>query len=151
MGLLENTAPYLAMKRAAALSNAGAWFDAFQNNSDLQRQIKERIITRLFEEGTDAAGRVIGYYSMATALMDSRKKFNEHYNFYDTGEFFQSLFVSWFTDYLFITADAQKADDNLFDKYGVNMIGLTDEDHEWLISELKQRYIAYARRVLFGN
>jgi hypothetical protein len=151
MGLINKTAPYLLMQRAALLSNAGAWYDAFQNNSDLQEQIRERIIERLYEEGTDGNDRVIGYYSFATALNDPRKKFNEPYNFLDTGEFFASLFVHWFTTHIFITADAQKEDDNLFEKYGVSMIDLTESDRKWMSDLLKTRYIEYARSVLFRD
>lgn len=139
------------MQRAKTLNNASAWFDSFNQNSNLLDEIRQRIRDRLYQEGTNAEGIVIGYYSFSTSLMDSRKKFNEHYNFYDTGEFLQSIYVTWFVDHLFISADAQKGDENLFEKYGTNIIGLTSEQKDWLIGELKKRYIDYARRILLGN
>ncbi len=53
---------------------------------------------------------------------------------------------------LVISADGQKENENLFEKYdknGGNIIGLTDENLGKLILILKDNMLNYARKILF--
>jgi hypothetical protein len=56
-----------------------------------------------------------------------------------------------------IDADPNKTDEftgkttNLFDKYGEDIVGLTEESTSKLQEELKERYIIEIRKILSGN
>jgi hypothetical protein len=54
-------------------------------------------------------------------------------------------------DYFFIEGDGNKGRENLFDKFGEGIIGLTDEQRDWLGGEVIIKYQQYVERVLFGT
>lgn len=136
--------------RAKQISDAAAWFDAFNRDSVLQEELLRRIKEQLKDKGVDETGEVIGYYSFFTSLINPAKVFNTHYTFVDTGDFFNSMFVQWFPGFILIDGNGQKEDDNLFDKYGDGIIGPTEETKEWLIGAVKIKFIDYVKRVLYG-
>lgn len=148
--MFRDTEMYKTVARARKISDAAAWFDAFNRDSVLKETLLERIKTRLREKGTNDEGDVIGYYSLLTSLINPSKEFNTPYTLEDTGEFFNSMFVDWFPSYILIDGDGNKGDENLFEKYGEGIIGADEADREWLYEALKIKFIDYVKRVLFG-
>lgn len=135
------------LRRGQMLSDALAWLQIFDQKTN--RQIIDWIQQeQLFKHGVDEDGNVIGYYSFTTSLINPEKAFNTPYTFYDTGEFFRSMYVVALRDSIVIEADGQKDDENLFEKYGEGIIGLTEEHMEGLRAIAREKYIDFAHRAL---
>jgi hypothetical protein len=137
------------LRRARMLSEAVAWYEVM--DPDTIRQILNLIQKdQLMDQGIDATGEVIGYYSWTThRLTNGRKEFNTHYTLYDTGEFFRQMFVVVLRDAFVVDSDgADKGEDNLFEKYGEDIVGLTDGNMDKLKEVLRPKYIQAARKGL---
>lgn len=98
---------------------------------------------QLFKRGINADGEVIGYYSQATMfLSNGRKKAGSPYNFYDTGNFFDSFGVKQTSNGdLEIMADTIKIDNDgnsidLIKKYGEEILGLFEESKKILAKKI---------------
>lgn len=132
------------------LSDAVAWYDSVDGN--VRRQILHWIqVDQLFNKGIDSTGNIIGWYSQLTEILSGgTKKFNTPYTLKDSGQFYREMFVVVLRDALVIDSDgADKPNgDDLFEKYGENIVGLTDENLAKLTEILRQKYISYARKVL---
>ena len=139
------------LRRGKLLSDAVAWFEAFtpKNKNEILDLIRE---DQLREKGIDGDGDIIGFYSFATELITGgAKQQGDHYTLDDTGAFFRSMFIRVLSDSFTINADGQKEDDNLFDKYGKEIIKPTDESIDKIKKIVRRAYIAYVRRVLFES
>lgn len=137
------------LRQVRMLSDATIWFDSVDGN------VRQMILNwirndQLRSKGIDEFGETIGWYSQMTEILSGgRKKFNTPYTLEDTGEFFRQMFVIVLSDSLVIDSDgADKEDENLFTKYGVGIVGLTDENMEKLVQILRPKYIAWTRKVL---
>jgi hypothetical protein len=136
------------LQNGKKLNSATTWYNTF--SVELKEQILKWIQDdQLKAKGVNKDGEVIGYYSLTTSFINPKKTFNSHYTFYDTGEFFRSMFVRVFPDRITINADAQKGEDNLFEKYGTEIIGLTDENLEKLKAKILEHYQKELKRILF--
>jgi len=89
---------------------------------------------QLFEEGVNSMNVIIGTYSPATEQMTGgEKRAGQHYTLLDTGAFYESFKIVSVTKESFtIDANGNKGDENLFEKYGQEILGLTDESKERL-------------------
>ena len=102
------------------------------------QQVRELIIemqqTRLFETGKDSKGVSLGNYSPFTVVIkQSKGQRVDHITLRDTGEFYESFtFYASETELVF-DADAQKDENNLFDDFGIDILGLNDFDRERII------------------
>lgn len=149
---LTNQEPYQQLLRAAKLSEADAWFDSLRDRGLIEKILDFVREDQLRERGVDENDEIIGFYSIATEILSGGDKHaGDPYTLYDTGEFYSSMFITVLRDSFIINADAQKDDDNLFEKYGEGIIGLTDDNLQKVIEELKTKYINYARNVLFNG
>jgi hypothetical protein len=146
-----NHAVYEMLQRAKQLSEAKAWALAMVDNNDLHSDLLKRIKTRLTQEGTNEKGEIIGVYKPSTERINPKKHAGSHYTLFDTGEFYASLYVGFMTDYFFIDGDGDKGKENLFDKFGEGIIGLTEKDKEWLGEIVITKYLEYVENTLFGN
>jgi hypothetical protein len=139
------------LRRVRLLSETLAWVETFDTAT------KEQVLDWIREDqlrskGVNKFGEVIGYYSRSTeSISKGKKRFNTHYTLFDTGDFYRSMFVTVTGDSLFINANAKKGQDDLFQKFGTSIIGLTDENFAKLKEKVKTSYIEYARKTLFGN
>jgi hypothetical protein len=90
--------------------------------------------SQLFEQGVNSLGRIIGTYSPATeSISRGRKRAGQPYTLLDTGEFYDSFeIVNVQPNYFTIWADGNKEDENLFEKYGNEILGLTEQSIERL-------------------
>ena len=141
------------LKKTKLLFDAKIWFDSV--DSSVRRMILFMIQNdQLRKEGIDEDGDVIGWYSQLTEILSGgKKKFNTHYTLDDTGEFFRQMFVTVLNDSMIIDSNgADKSNgDNLFNKYGEGIIGLTDENMDKLVAILRIKYIQKTRKLLGLN
>lgn len=106
---------------------------------------------QLFEQGIDSTGRKLGEYAIAT--IEGTKNFRgkkqkgqpyDHITLKDTGAFYKSFQIKYEGTSLRITADGQKDDTNLFQEYGIDIVGLTEDSMSVVITAalpIVQRYI----------
>lgn len=147
--MLRKTEAYKILIRGKMLSEAVAWFDAFQDRK-LQSIIIDMIQKdQLQKDGTDANNEVIGYYSRLTSMINPKKRFNEPYDLEDTGEFYRSMMVVVLADAFIIRADSEKMEDQ---EWWRDEIVMLNEQNMLIFKEhLKEKYIEYARKVLFNR
>lgn len=108
---------------------------------------------QLFKQGIDEDGDIIGTYSEFTEMINPSKVAGTPYTLFDTGEFYRSMIIYVFQTEIVIDADPIKNDssgrtENLFNKYGDGIIGLTDENKTKLANELVERFNKEARKLL---
>ena len=60
------------------------------------------------------------------------------------------MIVNVFRDSFVIDADADKGQDNLFEKYGTGIIGLTDENLQKVALKIGEKYRFEMEQLLFG-
>jgi hypothetical protein len=137
------------LRKHRQLSEAVAWLETF--TPQMKREILDWIRKdQLTDKGIDSDGRVIGTYSYVTEIISrGRKQQGAHYTLDDTGALYRSMYVTVLREAIEINADDGKIKDQEW--YTTKIIGLTDENTQKLIAEVKKRYIAIFRKVLFGN
>ena len=138
-------------RKGRILSEAQAWFEAFTptNKRVILDLIRE---DQLRSKGVDGNDEVIGFYSFATEIASGGKKEQgDHFTLNDTGDFYRSMFIRVLSDRFTVNANGQKDDDNLFDKYGDEIIQFTDENLDKIKSIIRKSYINYVRRILFES
>jgi len=139
--------------KVLALSNVtedDAWMFAFDHSS-FRQEIIDSVRDRLFTKGTNEQGRIIGVYSPASQRINPEKIAGTPYTLKDTGRFYQSIYMGVFRDYFFIDANPIKGNDNLFQKFGDGIIGLDEEQKEWLNERIAEYYYEYIEQVLQRN
>lgn len=129
------------------LNDAIAWYDALDENTKLF--ILGLIKNDQLSKGIDAQNDTIGLYSYWTErISEGRKEEGDPYTLYDTGEFYNSLRIIISGLSFIVEGNGNKEDENLFVKYGDDIVGLTNENKEKLAQELLPKYIKYARQIL---
>lgn len=111
---------------------------------------------QLFTKGIDGTGRPLTnadngrttYSKMTEILSNGRKKEGEHYTLLDSGDFYKSMVVILGTNFFEIDADPIKDNDNLFTKFGEDIIDLTDESRTKLAERLRVEYKSEVERIL---
>ena len=107
---------------------------------------------QLRKERVDSLGAHLGVYSSVTEIITKgRKKAGEFINLDDTGAFYDSWKVQVKEDRIIIDANPFKEDTNLFDEYGLDVLGLTDENLQIFINEAQKLYIQFIRKHLSIN
>jgi len=80
---------------------------------------------------------------------DPKGRGGQPYTLKDTGAFFNSFTVAVQSGRIIIDANPFKDGDNLFDAYGQDIVGLTDENLQILIDEALEQFINwYIRNIL---
>lgn len=88
-------------------------------------------------------------YSLLTEILSQgRKKAGEPYNLYDTGEFYNSMVFLLGYDYFEIEADPIKENDNLYTKFGEEIVWLSENSKEKLRPYLLREYNSELRKIL---
>lgn len=109
-------------------------------------------IEQLQKDRIDSLGAHLGVYSAVTEIITKgRKKAGEFINLDDTGAFYDSWKVQVKEDRIIIDANPFKEDTNLFDEYGLDVLGLTDDNLQIFINEAQKLYIQFIRRHLSIN
>jgi hypothetical protein len=88
---------------------------------------------QLYEKGETADGDIAGYYSYATEVItEGKKKAGQHYNFFDTGEMYNSFKVQVYSDATFdiyanTLKDGEDVQQKILSKGAGDILGLTGE------------------------
>lgn len=143
--MLENTILWQRLVRYSKLREDYAWLFTFLTDRNLKHDIIKLVQdNQLQDKGIDGDGNVIGYYSYLTEIISKGKKqHGDHYTLNDTGDFFRSFYITVLRDAFEINADGNKGDENLFDKYGENVVNLTQESLEVVRERIKNGFINY--------
>lgn len=144
------------LNKATRITFADVWKEVFRDE-----QFKTEILDwirweQLYNEGVDEFGQIIGTYSRYTEILNPEKQEGTPYTLYDTGEFYNSLMIEVFDDSIEINGDGLKVDEfgqttDLFEEYGYEIIGLTEESKTKLATELIERFNIEYRRLLQIN
>src|SRR5690606_34282670 len=103
---------------------------------------------QLFEKGENSLGEKLsdigGGYSPVTLLEAQRKgrpkKGQDHVDLRDTGEFYDSFAVIPYKGGFEIEADPIKEETNLFEEWGVDVVGLNEESKQTIINEYVEHF-----------
>lgn len=89
-------------------------------------------------------------YSLLTEILSQgKKKAGEPYNLYDTGEFYNSMVFLLGNNFFEIDADPIKENDNLYTKFGEEIIWLSENSKEKLRPYLINEYEIELRKILY--
>jgi len=138
------------------LEFSSIWKDVFSDESFREEILDWIRWEQLYAEGIDELGQIIGTYSSFTQSLNPEKVAGTPYTLYDTGEFYRSMVISVLENSIEIDADPIKVDEfgqttDLFQEYGEEIIGLTDENKTKLADELVQRFQQKVARILQGD
>ena len=132
------------------------WFEVF-SDVKFKEQILDWIRFEQLAKGVDENGFVQGFYSEFTESIDPTKVAGTPYTFFDTGDFYRSMFIVVLYDAsIVIDADGIKVDESgeetdLFRKFGEGLVGLTAETKEKLNEELIKRFNEKATAILLND
>lgn len=153
MGLMD-TILGTKLKQFANLNDDYLWVKV-ANDTQFKLWVLDTIRQdQLFERGIDGDGDVLGYYSAFTEMLNPQKKEGTHYTLFDSGDFYRSMLVYIGRKFIEIDADPIKTDErtgeteNLFYKYGENIIALTSENMDILRQKIKEGYQRELRNIL---
>lgn len=132
----------VTLKKVKLLSDTAVWL--YSMDKKTQKKILDWIRNDQLQKGLDENNDIIGLYSIWTEKINPEKVAGTPYTLKDTGDFYKSLFVEVFNDLFEIDGEAQKSPtDNLFNLFGVGIVGLNPENKEKLKLEVNKRIIEY--------
>ncbi len=143
-------------KRAVKLDQQKIWKETIN-----RKEVKDLIIElntngQLFEKGERSDGSVIGQLSPFTISLKINKGIpippGNRIGLLETGNFYDSFFVTVGDTYLEITADTVSIyDQDLTEVYGKKIIGLSEQSKAILVDFIKPIYVEEIQKVLFVN
>lgn len=105
--------------------------------------------SQLMSQGVDSLGVSLGKYSPFTVQVKlSKNQRIDHITLKDTGEFYESWDIKPFLKGFIINAQGQKDDDNLFEIYGKDILGLTDENIKILSEFITPFYTNSTKKIV---
>ena len=121
----------------------------FQNGDFRKLIIDLNTIDQLYEQGIDSRGVVLGDYSAYTkSLKQSKGQRTDHITLRDTGEFYNSFRIILNGNSLQIIANPIKDDTNLFQEFGIDIVGLTEDSMSVVITKALQLVKPYIKQQL---
>lgn len=137
------------IERSVKLDSSQLWEKVF-NEDAIQNYIIVELIQeeQLYTKGVDEDGKPLknkdngrtSYSRYTEEITLGRKKEGEHYTLLDSGDFYKSMIIKVGKNYIEIDADPIKDNDNLFDKFGDGIIGLTDENKTKLAQKIAEKF-----------
>lgn len=118
--------------------------------------IKDLIIflntdTQMGKEHVDSLGQEL-FNSLVDrttySLFDKKGRGGKQYKLFDTGQFWESFKVQVNESEIVINSNPIKGSDNLFDIYGKDIVGLTEDSLNILINESLKQFIQYYEKTL---
>lgn len=112
-------------------------FDRDDTKDEIIRLIT---IEQLFEQGIDGEGELIqpeGYSPRTIEIKELKGQRTDHVTLNDTGDFYESFTVTVSKDSFTVDAQDNKGDVRLFEAYGEDVAGLTDESFDALFEFVK--------------
>lgn len=109
---------------------------------EIQEMIIEMNQEQLYELGEDSNSRTLGEYHFLTIEIKEKKGQRiDHVTLRDTGVFYNSMTVEVTNSEFIIDADGEKENADLFDIYGVDILGLNEDNKERLREILLKEFI----------
>ncbi len=136
------------LNKAIKLDEVKAW--KFAIDVDLKKYIiKLNTIDQLFDDGIDSLGDSLGEYSPFTVELKKIKgQPTDRITLKDTGKFYKTFKIEVKNDSFFINANPIKEDNNLFDDFGYEIVGLTEENQIKVSKIILDNTIKYIRKQL---
>jgi len=125
-------------------------------DAELQKHIIYlNTIDQLFEKGEDSLGRKLedvgGSYSPYTIMkkLEKGQPF-DRVTLKDTGEYYDSYRIvePSGADYIMIITNPIKEGKNIEQEWGGYIVGLNQENKQWLIDEVRQRFVPKLKEAL---
>jgi hypothetical protein len=147
----------ILLKRFISLNEEKLWLEFFRDFQNQRFIIEDLIQENQLQKGIDGTGGRItdnegndSYSFLTEWITRGRKQEGDPYTLKDTGEFYDSMVIKVYSSEIDIDADPIKPDANLFEKYGDDIIGLTDQNKDRLIQRFRQFAINRTRQLLLG-
>tara|TARA_R110002126_G_scaffold93089_5_gene220757 strand:+ start:6368 stop:6808 length:441 start_codon:yes stop_codon:yes gene_type:complete len=143
-GIIENI-----VNKASKLDENDAWFQVIDRETQWEI-IRLNTIDQLFDNGLKSDGSSLPDYSPESVRLYGKE--DGHIKLKDTGQFYRSFVVKANAKGLEIIADTKKgsgANDDLAVRYGIDILGLTQENNNILAKLLTNNYIKYVRKQIF--
>lgn len=133
-----------------ALNRNEALFFIMSQDKNKEFVIELNTNEQLFKDGVDSNNtkldQIGGEYSEYTILLKQEEGLPvDRITLYNTGDFYNSFNVEVEKDGFVISANTIKGQDDLQDRWGEDILGLTDESIEQLINEIIPQFINYIR------
>lgn len=126
------------LDKLANIDEDTIWFNVIDRETQFEI-IRLNTEDQLFDEGIRSDGSNLPDYSRRS--VEEFGKPNGHIRLRDTGQFYQSFRVKVDKWGLFIAADDVKEDTVLTEAYGIDILGLTEENTNILIKMIKRKYL----------
>lgn len=126
----------------------------FAVDKDVQDEmIRINTEDQLEEEGIDSLGRKLGDYAPSTIAYKRRKgQRYDHVTLKDEGDFYNSFNVKVNVNEIIIDADdSSKYNKPLFEVWGVDVLGLTDENMTYIKEMILENYINFVLNELLSD
>lgn len=142
---------YRLFDNAKRLDHHEAWIFAVDNKDTIQEIIRLNTEDQLEEYGVDRDNVSLGDYSNITKAIKIQKgQRYDHVTLKDTGSFYDSFAVIVDKNGFTIVADDVAFYDRpLTEVYGLEILGLTDENEKWLAEFIIDKYQEYAWNKLY--
>tara|TARA_R110001606_G_scaffold21019_1_gene74613 strand:- start:114 stop:560 length:447 start_codon:yes stop_codon:yes gene_type:complete len=137
------------LNAAINLNEDNAWIFAVDNGVK-EYIIKLNTIDQLFDRGIDSLNKSLGKYSDVTVENYKKPKGQKFSNITlkDTGDFYKSFKVELTKTSIRISANPIKEDNNLFDDFGDEIIGLTPDNLTKTSEIILENIIIYVKKQL---
>lgn len=137
------------IERASKLDENSAWFQIIDREMQWEI-IRLNTIDQLEREGLKSDGTYLPDYSKTSVEVYGKE--DGHIKLRDTGQFYRSFVVKVDPKGIEIIADTSKgtsANDDLAVRYGIDILGLTEENNNVIVNALINKYIKYLEDVVF--
>jgi len=134
--------------------NENAIINEILSNKDFQQFIIDlNTGDQLFEEGINALGVSLedadrfgeGYTPLTISIKQEKGQPTDRVTLKDTGAFYKTFKIVLGPTSFQIEADPNKGGDNLFDRWGKDVVGLTDGNTQKVINAVKDKFIPIVR------
>ena len=146
--MFKDTPIYAALKKVSRMNSFTAFQVVFNTPTVKNMVIEMNTQEQLYDKGIGSDGvsleSIGGEYSFVTKdIKSSSGQRYDHVTLNDTGDFYKSWRVSIMGEVIFIEADIIKDGDDLQQRWGGSILGLTDESKQKLINYAVVKYREY--------
>lgn len=124
----------------------------FAINSETKDLIIELNQSQLYDLGEDSEGKKLWSYRpgqpyspYTIKLKQMKGQPTDRLTLKDTGDFYKSFSVEVKGTDIILDANGNKADTNLFDEYGINILGLNEKNFETFIKKLQEEVVFFIK------
>jgi hypothetical protein len=143
------------IERVKSLDVKDLLFYVFSKDEVKQFVIDLNTRNQLFDEGVDSKDEFLGEYAASTLVSKQRRfgsQFPEHITLFEKGDFYKTWSVNVDKNGIItISADGQKEDIDLFEKYGKDVLGLTNDSIQLLIPFIQPFALEYVIKTVCGT